>query len=121
MKQDTIKAEQPCKRCAAYKLLTSSLEDQLAHHRQQATAYREAVATLESERQANAILTAELAAPAPASKPESQKLLTDDEIKDMFDSIDFGRMVTADDLFFMIARAVEDRLTRCATSQVVDG
>ena len=44
---------------AAYKLLTESLEKQLSHHSAKADEYRTAIATLESERQANAILTAE--------------------------------------------------------------
>ena len=44
---------------SAYKLLTESLEKQLSHHSAKADEYRAAIATLESERQANAILTAE--------------------------------------------------------------
>ena len=44
---------------AAYKLFTESLEKQLSHHSAKSDEYRAAIATLESERQANAILTAE--------------------------------------------------------------
>ena len=44
---------------AAYKLFTESLEKQLSHHSAKADEYRAAIETLESERQANAILTAE--------------------------------------------------------------
>jgi hypothetical protein len=50
------------KQIAAYKTLVASLEARLANHEQQASKYRESIATLESERQANVILTAELAA-----------------------------------------------------------
>lgn len=32
--------------------------------------------------------------------------MTDEQIKECIDSIDFSQMVTADDLFYMIARAV---------------
>src|SRR5574343_657115 len=46
------------KQIAAYKLLTESQEAQLSQHRAQADKFREAVATLQSEREANAILTA---------------------------------------------------------------
>lgn len=35
------------------------------------------------------------------------ELLSDSRIKELFDSIDFSMMCTADDLFYMIARAVE--------------
>lgn len=33
--------------------------------------------------------------------------LTDEQLKELFDQIDFSQMVTADDLFYLIARAVE--------------
>lgn len=56
------------------------------------------------------------AAPVETVQPASKPILTDDEIKELIDGIEFSRMVTADDLFYMIARAVEERLTRCATS-----
>ena len=46
------------KQIAAYKLLTESQEAQLSQHRKQADKFREAIATLQSEREANAILTA---------------------------------------------------------------
>ena len=46
------------KQIAAYKLLTESQEAQLSQHRAQADKFREATATLQSEREANAILTA---------------------------------------------------------------
>lgn len=46
------------KQIAAYKLLTESQEAQLSRHREQADKFREAIATLQSEREANAILTA---------------------------------------------------------------
>lgn len=46
------------KQIAAYKLLTESQEAQLSQHRAQADKFREAIATLQSEREANAILTA---------------------------------------------------------------
>jgi hypothetical protein len=36
-----------------------------------------------------------------------KNLLTDDEIKDACDAIDFGTMVTADDYIYVIARAIE--------------
>lgn len=36
------------------------------------------------------------------------KILTDDEIKDLIDSIDFKSMVTADDIFYLIARKTEE-------------
>jgi hypothetical protein len=55
-------AQQPaqsCRKCSAYAMLVKSLEAQLSEHRQKADKYREAVATLESERQANAILSSE--------------------------------------------------------------
>ena len=48
------------KQIAAYKLLTESQEAQLSRHRAQADKFREAIATLQSEREANAILTAAL-------------------------------------------------------------
>jgi len=45
------------------------------------------------------------------TKPTPQQpvtlALTDDRIKEVIDSIDFKKMVTADDLFYLIARAVE--------------
>lgn len=46
------------KQIAAYKLLTESQEAQLSQHRAQADKFREAIATLQSEREANTILTA---------------------------------------------------------------
>ena len=46
------------KKIAAYELLTKSQEAQLSHHREQSDKYREAIATLQSERDANALLTA---------------------------------------------------------------
>jgi hypothetical protein len=55
-------AQQPaqsCRKCSAYAMLVKSLEAQLSEHHQKADKYREAVATLESERQANAILSRE--------------------------------------------------------------
>lgn len=36
--------------------------------------------------------------------------LTDDEVKESFNSIDFTKMVTADDLFYLIARDIEAKL-----------
>lgn len=48
------------KQLNAYKLLVKSLEEQLSYHRSQAEKYREAIATLQSERQANAVLTEEV-------------------------------------------------------------
>jgi len=33
--------------------------------------------------------------------------LTDERIKEVIDAIDFKKMVTADDLFYLIARAIE--------------
>jgi len=48
------------KKIAAYELLTKSQEAQLSHHREQSDKYREAIATLQSERDANATLTAEI-------------------------------------------------------------
>lgn len=48
------------KQIAAYKLLTESQEAQLSQHRTQADKFREAIATLQSEREANAILTADI-------------------------------------------------------------
>lgn len=50
-----------CARCRAYALLARSLEAQLEHHTAQLALYREAISTLDSERKANAILTAEVA------------------------------------------------------------
>ena len=46
------------KQIAAYKLLAESQEAQLSQHRAQADKCREAIATLQSERDANALLTA---------------------------------------------------------------
>jgi hypothetical protein len=46
--------------CTAHRVLIESLEGQIAHHRAQAQQYREAITTLESERSANAALTAEV-------------------------------------------------------------
>lgn len=43
-------------------------------------------------------------AAAPAAP---QARLTDERIRELIDGIDFSRMVTADDLFFLIARAIE--------------
>lgn len=48
------------KQIAAYKLLTEAQEAQLSQHRAQADKYRETIATLQSERDANATLTAEI-------------------------------------------------------------
>ena len=45
------------KQIAAYKLLAESQEAQLSQHRAQADKCREAIATLQSERDANALLT----------------------------------------------------------------
>ena len=42
------------------------------------------------------------AAPQPAALPE----LSDAEIAEAIDNIDFSRMVTASDMFYLIARAV---------------
>lgn len=57
-------ATQPvaCKRCNSYVLLASSLEEQIDIHREREAKYYEAIKTLESEREANARLTAELEA-----------------------------------------------------------
>jgi hypothetical protein len=53
--------EEPvCKRCNAYKGLVKALEEQLSNHREKADKYREDVCTLESEREANSVLTEEL-------------------------------------------------------------
>ena len=48
---------EPCRRCAAFEGLTKAQEAQLSHHREQADKYREAIATLDSEREANRLLT----------------------------------------------------------------
>lgn len=40
-----------------------------------------------------------------------KKSLTDDDIKTILETIDFKSMVTADDVFYLIARAVEQWLT----------
>jgi hypothetical protein len=50
---------QACRKCAAHELLIKSLEGQLAYHRDNSRKYQEAIATLESERQANTILSTE--------------------------------------------------------------
>jgi hypothetical protein len=34
-------------------------------------------------------------------------IFTDDQLAEIFNSVDFSRMVTADDVFYLIARAVE--------------
>lgn len=55
-----------CRRCRSYATLVKAKESQLAHVQAEAEKGREAIATLASEREANAMLTAELAArPAP--------------------------------------------------------
>ena len=54
------KQEEPCKRCGSYKTLVESLESQIAYHRKKANEYFAAISTLESEREANEILTNEL-------------------------------------------------------------
>ena len=53
---------EPCRRCAALEGLTKAQEAQLSNHREQADKYREAIATLDSEREANELLTARIAA-----------------------------------------------------------
>lgn len=53
-------SDNTCKRCAAYASLIKALEYQLEYHRANAVIYREAVETLQSERDANARLTGEL-------------------------------------------------------------
>jgi pyruvate-formate lyase len=53
---------EPCRRCAAFEGLTKAQEAQLSHHREQADKYREAIATLGSEREANELLTTRIAA-----------------------------------------------------------
>jgi hypothetical protein len=52
--------DEPCKRCSSYKVLVKSLESQIRRHRQLESDYMSAIATLESERKANEILTNEL-------------------------------------------------------------
>ena len=64
------------KQLNAYKLLVKSLEEQLSHHRSQADKYREAIATLQSERQANAVLTEEVERLA---QPEQDAVLAERE------------------------------------------
>ena len=48
---------EPCRRCAAFEGLIKAQEAQLSYHREQAGKYREAIATLDSEREANRLLT----------------------------------------------------------------
>lgn len=58
--REALEQPQQCKRCSAYATLVKAQEDQLSYHRAQADKYREAIDTLHSERQANAVLTEEL-------------------------------------------------------------
>lgn len=61
-------APDDCRRCRSYAALVKAKESQLSHVQAEAAKGREAIETLASERQANAILTAELAArPAPVA------------------------------------------------------
>lgn len=53
---------EPCRRCAAFEGLTKAQEAQITNYRKQADKYREAIATLGSEREANELLTARIAA-----------------------------------------------------------
>lgn len=59
------KPEQPCKRCAAYKTIVKSLEARLKHYSENESEYKAAIASLDSERVANEILTNELEKPEP--------------------------------------------------------
>lgn len=45
----------------SYKTLTKALEEQVSHHRRLSERYQESIKTMQSERDANAILTCELA------------------------------------------------------------
>lgn len=63
-----------CKKCNAYKTLVASLESELSWHRKKASEYQQAIATLDSERRANEILTNEIA------KPSARKPLTEPEL-----------------------------------------
>ena len=49
------------KQIGSYKTLTKALEEQVSHHRRLSERYQESIKTMQSERDANAILTAELA------------------------------------------------------------
>jgi hypothetical protein len=60
----SIKEKSPdpaCRRCSAFRTLVHSLETQLDYYRCRHHAYNEAIETLSSEREANSILTQELA------------------------------------------------------------
>ena len=48
---------EPCRRCAAFEGLTKAQEAQISNHREQADKYREAITTLDSEHEANRLLT----------------------------------------------------------------
>ena len=69
------------KQIAAYKLLTESQEAQLSQHRTQADKFREAIATLQSEREANAILTAAIERKDALLRQCLDALETDDWLK----------------------------------------
>lgn len=48
------------KQIGSYKALTKALEEQVSHHRRMSERYQESIKTMQSERDANAILTDEL-------------------------------------------------------------
>ena len=48
------------KQIGSYKTLTKALEEQVSHHRRLSERYQESIKTMQSERDANAILTDEL-------------------------------------------------------------
>ena len=84
------------KRVSSYRTLVSSLESQLSRHRANASEAAEAIRTLDSERAANAVLTAELAAYrdalakiGPYYVPSTE--LSDDEVNTMYAMIDTAR------------------------------
>ena len=80
---------EPCKRCGAYATLVNSLEDQHSHHRANADKYREAIATLESERDANRLLTAQIT----DLTQQRDKLLA--ALKDALDTVEWMHGCTA--------------------------
>jgi len=52
-----------------------------------------------------------------SSAAAPQAALTDERIKELIDAIDFKRMVTADDLFYLIARAIESEVRAQVTTE----
>ena len=84
------------KRVGSYRTLVFSLESQISRHRANASEAAEAIRTLDSERAANAVLTAELAAYrdalakiGPYYVPSTE--LSDDEVNTMYAMIDTAR------------------------------